>query len=51
MTGEATTEQRLAIDAPADAGTLVLAGPGTGKTYTLILRLKRMLAETDGRWF
>src|SRR5437763_171217 len=46
MTGEPTVEQRAAIDAPVDAGTLVLAGPGTGKTYTLILRLDRMLAET-----
>ena len=45
MTGEPTPEQRAVIDAPIDAGTLVLAGPGTGKTYTLILRLERMLAE------
>lgn len=45
MTGAPTGEQRAAIDAPVDAGALVLAGPGTGKTYTLILRLERMLAE------
>lgn len=45
MAGEPTHEQRAAIDAPVDAGTLVLAGPGTGKTHTLILRLERMLAE------
>src|SRR5690349_2344912 len=41
-----TAEQRAVIDAPIDAGTLVLAGPGTGKTYTLILRLERMLTES-----
>src|SRR4051812_27405187 len=45
MTAEPTSEQQAAIDAPADAGTLVLAGPGTGKTYTLILRLERMLGQ------
>lgn len=45
MSGEPTPEQQAVIDAPLEAGTLVLAGPGTGKTFTLILRLERMLGE------
>ena len=45
VTGGPTAEQRAVIDAPVEAGTLVLAGPGTGKTFTLVLRLERMLAE------
>jgi hypothetical protein len=45
MIGEPTAEQQAVIDASIDAGTLVLAGPGTGKTHTLILRLERMVAE------
>ncbi len=37
-------EQRLAIEA-ADRYLLVTAGPGTGKTYTLLQRLVRLLAS------
>jgi hypothetical protein len=50
MIGEPTREQRAGIDAPVDAGTLVLAVPATGKTHTLILRLERMPLRAGGRW-
>lgn len=43
---EATTGQRQAIDKPADSRTFVVAGPGAGKTWTLLQRAK-ILAERD----
>src|SRR4051794_10029883 len=40
-----TSEQQAVIDSPLSGGTLVLAGPGTGKTFTLIARVDRLLGE------
>lgn len=44
---ELTDEQRPIVEAPVDARLLVTAGPGTGKTHTLIARLG-WLVETAG---
>jgi Enoyl-(Acyl carrier protein) reductase/AAA domain len=38
-----TEEQQRVVDAPVDGGTIVLAGPGTGKTFTLIARVSQLL--------
>ena len=43
--GPLTAEQQAAVDVPADRATLVLAGPGTGKTFTLIARVDRLLQQ------
>lgn len=40
-----TCEQQVVIDAPIAGGTVVLAGPGTGKTSTLIARVGRIVDE------
>lgn len=42
-----TAEQTEVVAQPADSELLVLAGPGTGKTHTLVARLARLLAEYD----
>jgi hypothetical protein len=44
MTAAPTTEQQAAIGAPVGAATLVLAGPGTGKTFALVRRVEQLLA-------
>lgn len=36
-------EQRKVVEAPLDARMLVTAGPGTGKTHTLIARLQHLI--------
>ena len=41
-----TEEQRSIVDQPLDAKVLVTAGAGTGKTYTLICRAKKLI-EVD----
>ena len=38
-------EQAQIIDADSDTRIWVNAGPGTGKTYTVIQRLKKLLQE------
>lgn len=40
-----TPEQQAVVSQPADAMTLVIAGPGTGKTHTLINRLDTLVSE------
>lgn len=42
-----TPRQQAVVDLPADARTLVTAGAGAGKTYTLVRRLDRLVAEED----
>ncbi|WP_275291675.1 UvrD-helicase domain-containing protein [Amycolatopsis sp. La24] len=42
-----TEEQRAVVEQPADALVLVTAGPGTGKTHTLVRRLEYLLAQND----
>ena len=42
-----TDEQRAIYDARVDLHTIVLAGPGSGKTHTLLLRLVRLIHEED----
>src|SRR5260370_25617000 len=42
---ELTIREREGVDAPVDARLLITAGPGTGKTYVLIRRLARLVAE------
>ena len=44
LPAQPTEAQRPAVDSDAPV-TLVEAGPGTGKTTTLLLRLRRLLAE------
>ena len=40
-----TEEQRAVVEAPVDARLLVSARPGTGKTHTLIARLRHLVEE------
>ncbi|WP_410603315.1 UvrD-helicase domain-containing protein [Amycolatopsis sp. lyj-90] len=40
-----TPEQQAVVSRPADAMTLVTAGPGTGKTHTLIRRLDTLVSD------
>lgn len=42
-TATLTAEQRAVVEAPADERQLVIAGPGTGKTFTVIRRLEYLL--------
>ncbi|MEV0620267.1 ATP-dependent helicase [Nonomuraea sp. NPDC050404] len=42
-----TAEQRIVVEQPANARTLVTAGAGAGKTHTLVRRLDRLVAEED----
>jgi len=42
-----TDEQRAVVELPADAMALVTAPAGAGKTYTLVRRLDRLVAEED----
>ena len=42
-----TDEQRAVVDLPADETALVIAGPGAGKTHTLVRRLDA-LVEREG---
>jgi hypothetical protein len=44
---ELTEEQRRIVDLPVDARAIVVAGPGTGKTYTLVRRVAK-LVRTNG---
>lgn len=44
-----TPEQERVASAPPSARLIVLAGPGTGKTHTLIARVRRLLKEHDSR--
>ena len=43
--GSPTEEQLKVIELPSDARAVVNAGPGTGKTFTLIEKIKYMLEE------
>src|SRR4051794_39983537 len=45
VTPAPTREQQAVVDAPEDRAMLVLAGPGTGKTFTLIRRVSRLLEQ------
>lgn len=47
LTDQLTDEQRLVADAPADARLLVVAGPGTGKTHTLVRRAAALGTADD----
>lgn len=38
-------EKAVIVDAPADAKLLVTAGPGTGKTYTLVYRIEKLVSD------
>ena len=40
-----TPEQEQIVAAPPEAHVLVTAGPGTGKTHTLVARLERLTAD------
>lgn len=40
-----TAEQRAVVEQPVDALVLVTAGPGTGKTHTLVRRLEHLVTE------
>ncbi|MDX3191373.1 AAA family ATPase [Streptomyces sp. MN03-5084-2B] len=40
-----TAEQRAVVEQPVDALVLLTAGPGTGKTHTLVRRLERLVSE------
>ena len=42
-----TEAQRAIVEAPPGARILVVAGPGTGKTYTLVARLIHLI-EREG---
>ncbi|GAA0933828.1 ATP-dependent helicase [Nonomuraea longicatena] len=42
-----TSEQRVVVEQPAGALTLVTAGAGAGKTYTLVSRLERLMEELN----
>ncbi|MFG2134161.1 UvrD-helicase domain-containing protein [Streptomyces sp. NPDC048751] len=42
-----TSEQQAVVDQPWDARVLVTAGPGAGKTYTLIRRLDALMSRED----
>ncbi|GAA1023136.1 MULTISPECIES: UvrD-helicase domain-containing protein [Amycolatopsis] len=42
-----TEEQRAVVEQPADALVLVTAGPGTGKTHTLVRRLEYLLTQNN----
>lgn len=44
-TAAPTEEQRAVIEQPADAHVLVTAGPGSGKTHTLIRRIDLLVSE------
>jgi DNA helicase-2/ATP-dependent DNA helicase PcrA len=39
------TQQKLAIEKPIDMNVRLLAGPGTGKTFTIKHRVKRLISE------
>ena len=43
--GSPTPEQQAVVDVSADGAALVLAGPGTGKTFTLVARVGRLLEQ------
>ncbi|MFD5090956.1 UvrD-helicase domain-containing protein [Amycolatopsis thailandensis] len=45
LAGSLTPEQQAVVSQPADAMTLVTAGPGTGKTHTLIRRLDTLVSD------
>lgn len=38
-----TAEQRRVVEYPADSKVIVTAGPGTGKTHTLVSRIERLI--------
>lgn len=42
-----TNEQKDIVNLPIDAKVLVTAGPGTGKTYTLIARIAHLIQKND----
>jgi superfamily I DNA/RNA helicase len=42
-----TQEQRVVVDAGLDSRLLVLAGAGTGKTETLVARIRRLVADEE----
>ena len=47
MTGTLTDEQRAVAEAPIAAKLLVNAGPGTGKTHTLVARISHLIDVQD----
>ena len=42
-----TDEQRAVVDMPINARSLILAGPGTGKTHTLLNRVEALAYRED----
>lgn len=42
-----TTEQRVVVEQPWNARVLVTAGPGAGKTHTLVRRLEALLGDEE----
>lgn len=40
-----TAEQRRVVEYPADSKVIVTAGPGTGKTHTLVSRIERLIGD------
>lgn len=42
-----TREQRAAVEQPAEAQVLITAGPGSGKTHTLIRRIDFLVSKAD----
>lgn len=44
---EPTAEQAAVIEAPAERRLVVLAGPGTGKTFTLVARVGKLAAAGE----
>jgi len=38
-------EQRVVVDSPPDQSLIIYAGPGSGKTHTLLVRLARLVHE------
>ncbi|WP_433802564.1 UvrD-helicase domain-containing protein [Actinomycetospora sp. CA-084318] len=47
LTVALTDEQRRVVEMPADATVLVTAGPGTGKTHTLVHRIAHLLEDGE----
>ncbi len=45
--GRLSEDQKAVYDSPLNQSTLVSAGPGSGKTHTLLLRLARLIHEEN----
>lgn len=42
-----TEEQRAVVESPVESKLVVTAGPGTGKTHTLVSRIEHLIAHED----